>query len=151
MTLKLILLVVVMFAGAEGLGWVEVLPEVDTLWKWLKTECEPEAVCAMLWQMGALYDTKARAYRPPFFVAHMDVALRSIREAVNNPEHELSRFAPDFLVHHLGTFDDETGEVVSMARPFNHGCIAVMKVPAMPVSVSQPAASDEQSAAFLKE
>lgn len=98
----------------------------------------------MLWQMGALYDTKARAYRPPFFVAHMDVALRSIREAVNQPGHELNRHASDFLCYHLGTFDDETGVVETMARPVNHGCIAVMRAAeVLPQPAAAPAAANE--------
>lgn len=128
MTLKLILVIVVALGGTEAMGWTSIIPTVDVLWKFL-TEPEP-VVGAMIWQMGALFDSKARAYRPPFFVAHMDVALRSIRAAVNDPKHELSQFAEDFFVHHLGTFDDELGRIEARHTPFNHGCIAVMRAPA---------------------
>lgn len=81
----------------------------------------------MIYSVMALYDTKARAFRTPFFVAHVDVGLRAVRGAVNNAEHELSQYAADFIAYQLGTFDDERGHYEQLAQPLSFGCIASLK------------------------
>lgn len=125
MTLKLILLVAACIAGGETAGWIDILPNLDVLWKWIREDPEQAAI----FQVMALYDTKARMYRIPFFVPHTDVGLRAVRAAVNEAESELQRYAEDFLCHHLGSFNDENGNFEPFSRPFNFGCIAVLKAP----------------------
>lgn len=84
----------------------------------------------MLLQVMALFDSKARSYRTPIFVVHTDVGLRAVKGAVNNPGNELHDHSHDFFIHHLGTFNDESGEFSPFATPFNFGCIAVLKTAA---------------------
>lgn len=81
----------------------------------------------MIYKVMALYDTKARAFRTPFFVAHVDVGLRAVRGAVNQVGHELGQYASDFLAYHLGDFDDERGFFDQLPQPVNLGCIAALK------------------------
>lgn len=81
----------------------------------------------MIYQVMALYDVKARAYRTPFFVPHVDVGLRAIRGAVNNAESELHHIAADMQIFHLGEFDDQRGVFDMRPAPFNHGCALVLK------------------------
>lgn len=83
----------------------------------------------MILQVMALYDSKARAYRTPFCVAHVDVGIRAVKTAVNTAGHELSQFAPDFFLHHLGEFNDENAQFILAHSPINLGTIANLKTP----------------------
>lgn len=125
MTMKLILLIAACIVGGETAGWIDLLPNIDMLWKWLQEDPEQAAI----FQVMALYDTKARMYRLPFFVPHTDVGLRAVRAAVNEAGSELAKFAEDFLCHHIGSFNDENANFEAFSRPFNFGCIAVLKAP----------------------
>lgn len=65
------------------------------------------------------YDKKARAYLTPFFVTHVDVAVRTFTSAVNDPTHPgmINKHPEDFCLYHLGTFDDDTGHFNLTAAP----------------------------------
>lgn len=62
----------------------------------------------MILQVMAAYDKKARAYLQPFYSSHADVALRSFRQAANQPGHQVCEHPEDFALFHLGTFSDDT-------------------------------------------
>lgn len=78
-------------------------------------------------QMMAVYDLKARAYLPPFFVPHVDVGLRHIGHAAQDPQHQLCKFAEDFEIFHLGEFDDSTGYTEVKPNPLSFGRVLVLK------------------------
>lgn len=69
----------------------------------------------------AVFDKKARAYGRPFFVTHVDLAVRSVSGEVNlplgNATSELARHAEDFALYLFGTFDDTTGHFQLTATP----------------------------------
>lgn len=81
----------------------------------------------MIFQVMALYDSKARCYRPPFFVGHVDVGFRAVQNAVNQAEHELAKYAEDFSLWHMGEFDDVSGNFCLKPQPMNLGCILQLK------------------------
>lgn len=61
-------------------------------------------------QVMAVYDTKARAFVRPFFVPHVDVAIRSISDVLHGEQdHEFKRNPDDYQLYHLGSFWDHTG------------------------------------------
>lgn len=57
----------------------------------------------------SIYDCKAEAYDSPVFVQSRGVAIRELTEAVNNPQHRLSKHSSDLTVFEVGTFDFQTG------------------------------------------
>lgn len=83
-------------------------------------------------QIMSVYDTKARAFLPPFFVPHVDVGLRAIQQATLDPQHQLSKFAEDFEIYHLGTWDDDTGHFDPRPQPFSYGRVVVLRKIAAP-------------------
>jgi hypothetical protein len=63
----------------------------------------------MILECMAVYDNKARAYLPPFYVSQVDVGIRHIADAVNSADHPFSRNPDDYQLFHLGAFSDDTG------------------------------------------
>jgi len=56
----------------------------------------------------SVYDQKAEAYLPPFFLPAKGVAIRTFSEACNDPEHQFGKYPADYTLMELGTFDDST-------------------------------------------
>ena len=58
----------------------------------------------------ALFDIKTGAYHTPQFFVNQNVAVRALEVAVNNPDAGFLRTHPeDYVLHQLGTYDDNTG------------------------------------------
>lgn len=53
-----------------------------------------------------VYDIKAAAYLPPFYLNTSGQALRSFIDTVNDPAHHFNKHPEDYLLYKLGTFDD---------------------------------------------
>lgn len=62
----------------------------------------------MILQLFAIFDSKAECYLPPFLIKTKGEALRSLGELVADPQHNFSKYAEDFTLFHLGTWDDQT-------------------------------------------
>lgn len=75
----------------------------------------------MILQVLVTFDKKARAFMMPIYVAHVDVAVRVVAQCANEPEHQLCKFAEDFALYHLGTFNDENAEFTLYPQP-KHIC-----------------------------
>lgn len=65
----------------------------------------------------AAYDKKARAFLQPYYVSHPDVGVRAFSQAVNTPDHQVHKFASDFSLYELGTFDDDSGKFDLLPQP----------------------------------
>lgn len=63
----------------------------------------------MIYQVFSVKDDKAAAFALPFFLPRMEVALRSFRDAVKNPEHDMHRHPEDYALYCIGEYDDATG------------------------------------------
>lgn len=59
-------------------------------------------------------DQKAEAFLRPFFAPTRGMAIRSFTDAVNDPAQEMHKHAPDYFLFELGTFNEDSGEFVSM-------------------------------------
>lgn len=67
----------------------------------------------MILLICSVYDRKAAVYARPFVTPNRAMARRSFESARQDPTTELHKFPEDFSLYVLGTFNDETGEVVS--------------------------------------
>jgi len=65
----------------------------------------------MIYQVFSVRDSKAAAYALPFFLPRMEIALRSFRDAVKNPEHDMHRHPEDYALYCIGEYDDATGQM----------------------------------------
>jgi len=67
----------------------------------------------------AVFDQASGLFGRPLFVAAVGQAVRSFTDEVNRdgPENALFLHPEDFSLFELGSFDDETGRVVSLDIP----------------------------------
>lgn len=65
-------------------------------------------------------DAVAQAYLPPFHARSEGEARRSFSNEVNNPDSPFNRHSADFILYHIGSFDELTGEIQTIA-PVNLG------------------------------
>lgn len=71
----------------------------------------------MILQVLSAFDKKARSFLQPFYASHMDVGVRSFKEAANTPEHQVCKHAQDFALYRLGQWDDESGKFELFPQP----------------------------------
>lgn len=71
----------------------------------------------MIMHVMAAFDKKAKVFLPPYYSPKVAVAVRSFAEAANTPDHQVCKYAEDFSLHLLGTWDDETGLFQLTAAP----------------------------------
>ncbi len=69
----------------------------------------------------AVYDSKAQAYLPPFFLPNTEVAKRVFQNASNDKGHAFGANVADYTLFHLGHFDDDNAKIVTKATPRNLG------------------------------
>lgn len=68
----------------------------------------------MIHKMFSVYDEKAKAYLPPFFLHTVGMAHRAFADAVNDPSHMFAKHPEDFYLFRVGEFNDESGVVESV-------------------------------------
>lgn len=59
----------------------------------------------------AIYDSKTKIFGTPFFSINNATAIRTFTDAANDAQTNINRHPEDFSLHHIGTFDAETGEI----------------------------------------
>lgn len=70
-------------------------------------------------EIFAIYDTKAKAYKPPAFAKNRHIAVRDLTNVMrDNPKHELFLNAEDFQVFKLGSYSFQSGKIE--AHPPEH-------------------------------
>lgn len=80
-------------------------------------------------KMFTVHDVKAEAYLQPFFLHTKGQAIRSITEAVSNPEHQFAKYPADFTLFELGEYDDSNGQITSHAAPISLGNLLEFNIP----------------------
>lgn len=69
----------------------------------------------------AVYDSAAKAYLKPFFSPTLPLARRMFSEAVNTAGSQFEKYAACYTLFEIGLFDDQTGQIDSMAIHTNLG------------------------------
>ena len=62
--------------------------------------------------MFVIYDDKAKAYLPPFYLPTADMAIRTFSDCINDNKHAFGQHPEDYTLFHLGGFDNTTGETI---------------------------------------
>ena len=57
-----------------------------------------------------VFDSKAAAYLPPFFLHTKGLAIRAFGEAACDSNHQFGRHPADFTLFCIGRWDDNTGK-----------------------------------------
>ena len=67
----------------------------------------------------SIYDTKAEAYLPPFFVHQEALALRAFSDAVNTEGHQFNMHPGDYTLFNIGAWDDNDCKIITNKTPIN--------------------------------
>jgi len=70
----------------------------------------------MTLKIFTVYDLKSETYLPPFCMRSKGEALRSWQTIVNDDQSNFSKFPADFTLYEIGSFDDNSGELVYYPR-----------------------------------
>lgn len=62
----------------------------------------------------AIRDAQVNSYSQPFYSPTHGSALRAFSDHVNDPQSAPNKHPDDFNLYHLGTFNDETGQLVAV-------------------------------------
>ncbi|AXH73253.1 MAG: nonstructural protein [Microviridae sp.] len=67
----------------------------------------------MIYEVFSVYDKAVSAFLPPFQCRSKGEAIRSFTEAVNDPNKSFGKYATDYSLMGLGTWDDNSGMFLS--------------------------------------
>lgn len=70
----------------------------------------------MYQKMFSVYDEKAQAFLPPFFLHAEGMARRVFGDCVNSNDHQFGRHPQDYTLFLIGEFDDGTGTFTSSSK-----------------------------------
>lgn len=71
-----------------------------------------------------VYDSKAEAYLPPFYMRTTAEAIRAYEATCNDPESNMSRYPGDYTLFEIGEWDDEKGHILMYEAKTNLGLAA---------------------------
>jgi len=71
----------------------------------------------MILEMFAIRDVKTESYGTPFFAQHRGHAIRMFQELANDKRSQVWKHPRDFVLFHVGSFDDQSGEVTHLSVP----------------------------------
>ncbi len=69
----------------------------------------------------SIFDSKADAYLLPFFSRNRGVALRQFMSAVQDESSDFHRYAGDYTLFEIGTWDDSEGVLTEHGAKVNLG------------------------------
>lgn len=75
----------------------------------------------MIQHAFSVFDTAAQRFLEPFWAPTIEFAIREFRRAVNTDGHQFQQFPEDYTLFHVGSFNQERGEMVPLGTPHNLG------------------------------
>lgn len=68
----------------------------------------------------AIYDRGTESYGPPMVVNRRGEAIRSLKDALTDPNSAIARHPKDYDLYQIGTYNDQTGVI----EPCQHEMVA---------------------------
>lgn len=65
----------------------------------------------------SIYDSKASAFAPPFFMLRDQEAIRAFADTARDPQTRIAKHPSDYTLHRLGTLDDQSGFITACPQP----------------------------------
>ncbi len=84
----------------------------------------------MMLQIFTIYDEKAHAYLPPFFLPHIGQATRTFSDCINSADHQFGKHPHDYTLFALGHFDDNKAEIILADRKLIANGVEYLSLPA---------------------
>lgn len=84
----------------------------------------------MTHKVFSIYDSKAKAWLPPFFCPNAAVAIRMFERAVNDSASDFSRFSSDYTLFEVGEWSEHDGDLLNYTAKVNLGvAVEFVKTP----------------------
>lgn len=80
----------------------------------------------MLHQLYCIYDSATGIYNQPFYTRSKGEALRTVMDTLEDKNCPLYKYAADYTLFELGTFDDTTG-MYHTKEPKSVSCLLEFK------------------------
>lgn len=74
-----------------------------------------------------IYDSKAEAYLPPFFMKSKGEAIRAVISTVNDPQSNFHKYAEDFVLFELGHWQEDNATFSLLPAPHSLGVLCEFK------------------------
>lgn len=69
----------------------------------------------------AIYDEKAAAFFPPFFLPEEGMAIRTFTDAIAQEGHPFNAHPADYTLFNIGAYDDADAKIISQKAPISLG------------------------------
>lgn len=93
----------------------------------------------MIQQIFSVFDEKANAYLPPFYLPEIGMAKRTFQDCVNSESHAFGKHPEDYTLLHMGEFDDTSGAFSVFDKKVSLGLgVEYKTVVDLPLPGSQP-------------
>lgn len=86
----------------------------------------------------SIFDRKAGIYHAPFFAVSHGSAIRSFSDLANDRSTTIGRHPVDYVLFHIGVFDDSSGMFVPMSPPAHVGDAGSLVVGTDPLPFLKP-------------
>ena len=70
----------------------------------------------MILEMYSVYDSIAKTYGNPFYCLNDEIAIRNFTFAANDFRSSISKQPESYTLHHVGSFDDDTGNITPLVN-----------------------------------
>lgn len=77
----------------------------------------------MIINLYSVYDAATNAFLQPMYALSKGQIIRGITTAVNDPNHDFHKYARDYTLFELGTFDDANAKFDLLATPKSLGLL----------------------------
>ena len=71
----------------------------------------------MLMKVYVVHDSKAECYLPPFHMKSKGDAMRALQALIDDPQHNFCKYAEDFTLFEVGTWDDTSAKYNLLPTP----------------------------------
>lgn len=75
----------------------------------------------MILKIFTVFDSKAEAYLPPFFLGSTGLAIRSFTDTVNGTDNNIAQHPEDYTLFELGEYDDANAIINQYSTPKSLG------------------------------
>ena len=82
----------------------------------------------MILNIFTVYDEKAHAYLPPFFMPRIEQAIRVFTDCTNSEDHQFGKHPHDYTLFHSGEFDDNSCKFLITTPKSLHNGVELVSV-----------------------
>ncbi len=79
----------------------------------------------MIYKVYTVFDSKSDEFKPPFFCKSPGEATRIMKNLLADKSHDFYKYANEFILFELGTYDDSLGKFENLVAPLSISLLSV--------------------------